>query len=108
VSVVVVFRIALRSDLDVPAYEDVGTRMVELVQSMPGFLGMDYAPTEGGELIVARFESHDALKAWREHPEHLEAQRRGREEFFASYRIEICDEVRTYGGGTAGAPDPVA
>ena len=100
-AVVVVFRIALRPDLDAQEYERVGTRMVELVGAMPGFLGMDYAPVEGGELLVARFESHEALRAWREHPEHLEAQRRGREEFFASYRIEVCDEARSYGGGSA-------
>ncbi len=57
---------------------------------------MDYAATDGHELLVVRFESHEALKAWREHPEHLAAQQRGRERFFAHYRIEVCDEVRSY------------
>ena len=36
--------------------------MLELVSEMPGFLGMDYAATEGGELLVARFESHETLE----------------------------------------------
>jgi heme-degrading monooxygenase HmoA len=94
--VVVVFRIALRPDLPASEYESTGARMVEIVSGIPGFLGMDYAEVDGGELLVARFESHEALAAWRSHPEHVEAQRLGRERFFASYRIEVCEEVRAY------------
>jgi heme-degrading monooxygenase HmoA len=102
--VVVVFRIALRADLDVAAYESLATRMVELVSSSPGFVGMDYAPTDGGELLIARFESSEALQAWRDHPEHREAQERGRNEFFEHYRIEVCEEVRSYEFSRAGEP----
>jgi heme-degrading monooxygenase HmoA len=94
--VVVVFRITLRPDLDVADYEATGERMVELVSGMPGFVGMDYAEVEGGELLVVRFESHETLAAWRNHPEHLEAQQAGRERFFSHYSIEVCDEVRSY------------
>jgi heme-degrading monooxygenase HmoA len=70
--------------------------MVELVTAMPGFVDMDYAEVEGGELVIARFESHEALAAWRELPEHKEAQRQGRDRFFAAYRIEVCETVRSY------------
>ena len=94
--VVVVFKITHRPDLPVSEYEATATRMLELVSSIEGFLGMDYAELEGGELLIARFESHEALAAWRNHPEHREAQRLGRERFFASYRIEVCDSVRSY------------
>ncbi len=95
-TVVVVFRITLRPDVPTEEYEQTGARMVELVSSMPGFLGMDYAEVERGELLIVRFESHEALAAWRNHPEHREAQARGRERFFEHYRIEVCDEVRSY------------
>ena len=94
--VVVVFKITHRPDMPVADYEETGNRMVELVSSMPGFLGMDYAPTEGGELLVARFESHEALATWKNEPEHIAAQQRGRDEFFAHYRIEVCESVRSY------------
>lgn len=95
--VVVVFRITHRPDVPTSEYEVTGARMVELVSAIPGFLGMDYAETDGGELMVARFESHEALAVWREQPEHRAAQQRGRDEFFSHYRIEVCDEVRSYG-----------
>jgi heme-degrading monooxygenase HmoA len=94
--VVVVFRITHRPDLPAEEYEETGSRMVELVSSMQGFLGMDYAEIEGGELLVARFESHEALAAWKNHPEHQEAQRLGRERYFANYRIDVCESVRSY------------
>jgi heme-degrading monooxygenase HmoA len=94
--VIVVFTITLRPDIPVDEYERTGTRMTEIVSTIPGFLGMDYSASDGHEMLVARFESHDSLKAWREHPEHQEAQRQGRERFFAHYRIEVCDEARFY------------
>jgi heme-degrading monooxygenase HmoA len=94
--VVVVFTITLRPDVEAADYEETGAQMVELVSQMPGFLGMDYAETDGGELLVARFESHEALAAWRNHPEHQAAQQRGRDRFFAHYRIEVCETVRAY------------
>jgi heme-degrading monooxygenase HmoA len=94
--VLVVFKIRLRSDLPLADYERTGARMVELVSSLPGFVGMDYAAADGGELVVARFESHEALARWREHPEHQAAQRAGRERFYESYEIEVCEVVRSY------------
>jgi heme-degrading monooxygenase HmoA len=95
--VVVVFTITLRPDAPTSEYEEAAGRMVELVSGMPGFAGMDYGRTESGELVIARFESHEALGAWREHPEHKATQQLGRERFFAGYRIEVCDTVREYG-----------
>jgi heme-degrading monooxygenase HmoA len=100
--VVVVFKIQHRPDMPVAEYEEAGARMLEIVSQMPGFLGMDYAEIEGGELLVVRFESHEAVEAWHEHPEHKATQRLGRERFFQSYKIEICDVVRSYDFDAAG------
>ena len=94
--VLVVFKIALRPDLPQSEYEEAGARMVELVSGLHGFVGMDYAPIEGGELLIARFESHEALSRWREHPEHVRTQQLGRERYFQNYQIEVCELVRAY------------
>jgi len=66
--------------------------MYELAQRMPGFIAAEGA----GDLGIIRFESLAALRAWRDHPEHVAAQRRGRAELYASYRVEICELVRAY------------
>jgi len=94
--VVVVFKITYRPGMPAADYEATGNRMVELVSALPGFLGMDYGASEGGEIVVARFESHEALADWRNLAEHRAAQERGRDEFFAHYRIDVCEPVRSY------------
>ena len=38
---------------------------------------------------------HEALDAWRNQPEHRATQHLGRERFFARYRIEVCETVRS-------------
>jgi heme-degrading monooxygenase HmoA len=95
-AVIVVFTITPRADVPVEEYEATSAQMVELVSAMPGFLGMDYGESEGRELLVARFESHEDLRRWREQPDHVLAQQLGRERFFEHYRIEVCELVRSY------------
>ena len=47
----------------------------------------------GGKLLPPAGSS---LAAWKEHPEHLKAQQRGRDEFFSEYHIQVCQPVREY------------
>jgi heme-degrading monooxygenase HmoA len=72
--------------------------MHELVRQHPGFISIETLTTpDGEEVSLELFESEESVQAWRRHPEHLEAQRRGRAEFYASYRIQravIADDRR--------------
>jgi heme-degrading monooxygenase HmoA len=64
---------------------------------MPGFVSYrQYASADGEDVAVVEFESHDTVAAWREHPEHREAQRLARERWLTEYRITVCDTVRDY------------
>lgn len=94
--VIALLRTRLHPEADRAAYEALGGRMFELVQTMPGFLGASESTVDGETLGIIRFESLEALRAWREHPEHLEAQRRGKTNFYAAYTIEVCEVVRSY------------
>jgi heme-degrading monooxygenase HmoA len=95
--VIILIRAKLRADADHAAYEALNAQMFELVQKMPGFLGVNgYASPEGDEVGMVRFESLETLRAWREHPEHLATQARGKAEFYASLGIEVCEVVRAY------------
>ena len=47
-------------------------------------------------LDIARFKDEASLEAWRDEPEHREAQRRGREEFYDRYRIQVLKVIRDY------------
>lgn len=95
--VIVLVRTKLRPDADVAAHDRLDARMSELVQTIPGFVSARGYRADGGDQIsLIRFASADALRAWRDHPEHREVQRRGRDEFFAAYDVEICEVTRSY------------
>lgn len=95
--VVIVFRSKLRPGVDPSPLEPVGARMYELASSMPGFISYkDFAAADGEGVSIVEFESLEALEAWRRHPEHVEAQRLGRDRFFAEYQIQVCTPVRSY------------
>jgi heme-degrading monooxygenase HmoA len=99
----IIFRTRLRpqalADASMVArLEGLGGRMYELAQVMPGFLSYkDFAAADGESVTVIEFDGEENLREWRNHPEHLEAQRIGREEFFSWYQIQVCRVERQYG-----------
>ena len=94
---VVLFRSRLRDDAG-EAYETTAKRMLELASAMPGFVYFKTFRAEDGERIsVIEFESDAHVRAWREHPEHRDAQQRGRARFYEEYRIQVCEPLRDYG-----------
>ena len=44
-------------------------------------------------LTISYWTTREAIDRWRQHPEHQAAQRQGREHWYKSYRVRIC-EVR--------------
>lgn len=94
---VVVFRSRLRPDVDLAALEAAGARMYELASAMPGFISYkDFAAEDGECLSIVEFSDKESLLAWRNQPEHVAMQQRGRDEFFANYEIQVCEPLRAY------------
>jgi heme-degrading monooxygenase HmoA len=92
--VIALFEHRLRSDIDTAEWEQAFGRMVSLASAMPGFGSINgYASQDGGGLAVVRFESEEAMQAWRAHPEHTKTQARGRDAFFESYRLTVASPV---------------
>jgi heme-degrading monooxygenase HmoA len=96
--VVILFELKKRPEADVPEYRSMLARMEEIVSAMPGYISSEDFISEDGnrDLSVVKFESLEALEAWRDHPEHLEAQRLARELYFESYHIQVLSTVREY------------
>ena len=40
-----------------------------------------------------------SARAWKAVAEHLEAQRRGRDEWYAEYDVVVAEVIRAYGSG---------
>lgn len=94
---IVLFRVRTRPDLDEAEYGRLFEQMLERVQTVPGFVDIaGFAGEDGSELAMARFDSPEAVTQWRDHPDHVETRRRGREEFFDSYDITIATVSRQY------------
>ncbi len=93
--IVLLFSTVPRNDGVRAEHEDMKRAMRALAEDVPGFLGWDeYEEAGGGTFGVLRFESEAALAAWRDHPDHMEIHRRGVEDVYASYRVEVCERVR--------------
>ncbi|TAK43551.1 MAG: antibiotic biosynthesis monooxygenase [Betaproteobacteria bacterium] len=91
--VLTVFRSRLRPD--VKDYPELATRMSELAKKMPGYISHKGFVAEDGERVtLVEFESEQAQRAWRMHPEHAEAQKLGRQAFYSEFRLQICSVQR--------------
>ncbi|MEO3972893.1 antibiotic biosynthesis monooxygenase [Streptomyces sp. CAU 1734] len=78
-------------------YEEAARRMAELVRQVPGFLGMESAHVPGGlGITVGYFRDLEAIAGWQRDPEHQEAQRRGRAEWYQYYSVHIGRVERGY------------
>lgn len=76
---------------EAPGYEQTARRMVELVESMPGFLGLEsWRDADGRGVTISYWRDENAIAGWRDHPEHAEARRRGDEQWYDDWRIQVC------------------
>lgn len=93
---VAVFRTRVRPEV-ADEYQAELERIWEIAIKQPGFISTKkYYSDDGDALSIQEWESPEYLRAWRDHPVHVEARRRGREEFYQDFTIYICDEPRKY------------
>ena len=92
---VVFFRSELRDGADRDKYRDENRRLSAMAAAMPGFVSAKvFTAADGDRVTIVTFESEDSLRAWRELPDHVAAQERGRDEYYRSYSTQICKVVR--------------
>jgi heme-degrading monooxygenase HmoA len=96
--IVTVFRSRLGDDLD--GYDETAVDMFVKASAMPGFMSFKQFTADDGERVsLIEFDSLEHQKQWRNHPDHRVAQRRGREEWYAEYRIQVCRVVSEHSFG---------
>lgn len=77
-------------------YGEMADHMVELASQQPGFLGVE-SVRDGLGITVSYWENLDAIKNWKHHSEHLEAQRLGRDGWYSEFMVRIAKVERDYG-----------
>ncbi|MEI8357918.1 MAG: antibiotic biosynthesis monooxygenase [Deltaproteobacteria bacterium] len=83
-----------RSRLDEQVRDDYATtsRHIEsLARGMPGLVdAKTFTAPDGERVTIVTFADRASHDAWRDHPEHREAIRRGYAEFYTELRIQVA------------------
>jgi heme-degrading monooxygenase HmoA len=95
--IVTIFRSRLNPGVE-GEYSAVAGRMADLARRMPGYVEhKSFRADDGERVTIVTFADQRSHDAWREHPEHLSAQRSGRESFYSEYRVEVAGVLRSHG-----------
>jgi heme-degrading monooxygenase HmoA len=69
--------------------------MSELAKGMPGYISHKGFLAEDGEKVtIVEFDSEETQRAWALHPEHVDAKKKGRTEFYSEYKVQTCSLLR--------------
>jgi heme-degrading monooxygenase HmoA len=91
---VVIFRARIRQFDD--EYTRTAARMRELALTQFGCLEF-HALTEGSqEVALSYWPDEKSLRAWKAHPEHVAAQRMGKDRWYESYVVQVARVDREY------------
>jgi heme-degrading monooxygenase HmoA len=91
---VTVFRSRLKPE-NVDEYYKWAARMSEMAQTMPGYVSHKSFTAEDGERVtIVEFADERGQEGWRTRLEHVEAQRKGRKEFYTEYKLQVCEVLR--------------
>jgi heme-degrading monooxygenase HmoA len=95
VMLVVIFRATI-AKLDAE-YSTTAQRLRELAISEFGCLAFHSAAEGNEEITLSYWPDEDGIRRWRGHPEHVAAQKLGRERWYQTYSVEVARVERAYG-----------
>ncbi len=72
------------------------SKMEDLAKKQPGFRGISSARDDVG-ITVSYWETEQAILDWKANLDHQQAQKLGKEKWYASYKVEIAKVERVYG-----------
>jgi heme-degrading monooxygenase HmoA len=96
--VITIFRSRRRPGSEA-AYSALAEEMAVAARAIPGFVDFKtFDSADGEHVTVVTFATPEAHRAWRNDPRHVRAQRRGREELYSEYSIQVgrCEHVTSW------------
>ena len=76
-------------------YSIMNDKLFALVTEQEGFLGVESAREEVG-ITVSYWKDLESIKRWKENAEHLLAQKKGKSEWYQSFKVRIANVERDY------------
>ena len=95
----VIFEVQPKTGLD-QDYFDLAAELLPELEEIDGFISVERFSSlynEGKFLSISFWRDEEALKRWREHHQHQQAQHKGRGRIFEDYRIRVAEVIRDYG-----------
>ena len=89
----VIFTSTLSEQSD--GYDEMAIKMEQLAKQQPGFLGMETARSVVG-ITISYWKDLDAIKKWRSHLDHINAQKLGKKKWYRYYKVRVCRVEREY------------
>jgi heme-degrading monooxygenase HmoA len=92
--ILTVFRSRLREEARAE-YLEMADRMAALAETMPGFRSRKTFVAEDGERVtLVEFEDELSQRRWSLNAEHAVAKKRGRDDFYSEYTLQVCSVTR--------------
>lgn len=76
-------------------YKAMSDKMVEMVQNQAGFIGFESASEDIG-ITVSYWESLESIRNWKQNIDHLEAQKKGKSDWYQHFKTRIAKVERDY------------
>ncbi|MEO6346937.1 MAG: antibiotic biosynthesis monooxygenase [Aquaticitalea sp.] len=76
-------------------YAEMSQLMDDMAKQQEGYLGIESARNDIG-ITVSYWKNLEAIKNWKQQTDHLVAQKKGRTDWYASYKVRICKVEREY------------
>jgi heme-degrading monooxygenase HmoA len=80
-------------------YGAMAERMTALASTRAGFLGIESVRSaDGFGITVSYWDSPEAIRAWKDHAEHIFAQETGVAQWYEHYELRVARVERAYSG----------
>lgn len=67
-------------------------RMNQLAKATPGYIShKGFWADDGERVTIVEFADEEGQRAWRMNAEHLEAQKLGRNKYYETYDVQVCN-----------------
>lgn len=102
-TILVAFRSRLRPEAS-EAYAAMAQQVGPLAMAVPGYIAHKaYTAPDGERVTLVEYASEEAVKLWARDAAHGKAKQAGRRDFFAWYRVQICQVLREHSHDAAAA-----
>lgn len=86
---------SLRTENDPAGYAETGDEMMRLAAEQDGYLGCE-SVRNGLGITVSYWRDEASIRRWKQQADHMQAQKQGRESWYAAYALRICKVERAH------------